>query len=80
MSREVWAIPTSNLIASEANEADALAVVRELLGGDWTADELVLIHDDPEVPDDAVTPGVTGAELARRAAELELLAERFPNP
>jgi hypothetical protein len=64
---EVWTIPSSSMVASEATEADALRVVRELLATDWTADELVLILDDPALADEELTPGVTGDELARRA-------------
>jgi hypothetical protein len=43
MQWEVWAIPTSNLIAAEATENRALAIVRDLLAADWTPDELTLI-------------------------------------
>jgi hypothetical protein len=64
---EVWAIPTSNLITAKSTEADALCVVRELLAGDWTANELVMIFDDPSLADKDLPPGVTGEELARRA-------------
>ena len=64
---EVWSIPTSNMIAAEATEAEALAVVRELLAADWTPDELVLIFDDPALADEDLPPGISGDELARRA-------------
>ena len=67
MTWELWAIPTSNMITAKATEAEALVVVRELLGKDWTANELVLIFDDPALADEDLPPGVTGEELARRA-------------
>ena len=67
MTWEVWAIPTSNMIAAKASEAEALAIVRQLLAADWTVAELVLIFDDPALADEDLPPGVTGEELARRA-------------
>jgi hypothetical protein len=67
MSWEVWAIPTANMVTAKATEAEALAVVRQPLAVDWTADELVLIFDDPSLADEDFPPGVTGDELARRA-------------
>jgi hypothetical protein len=67
MTWEVWAIPTSNLIAAEATEAEALAVVRQLLASDWAPDELTLIFDDPSLADEELPPAVTGDDLARRA-------------
>jgi hypothetical protein len=63
---EVWSISTANMIAAEATEVEALELVRTLLAADWTADELVLIFDDPAVADEDLPPGVTGEELARR--------------
>jgi hypothetical protein len=73
---EVWAIPTSNMIASEATEFEALAVVRELLAADWTADELVLIFDDPALADEDLPPGITGDELAQRVEASEASPSR----
>jgi hypothetical protein len=64
---EVWTIPSASMVASEATEADALRVVRELLALDWKPDELVLIFDDPALADEELPPGVTGDDLARRA-------------
>jgi hypothetical protein len=43
--------------------------VHQLLGVDWKADELVLIYDDPALADEDLPPGLTGEELARRAAD-----------
>jgi hypothetical protein len=67
MTWEVWAILTANMVTAKAAEAEALAVVRQLLAVDWTADELVMIFDDPSLADEDLPPGVTGDELARRA-------------
>ena len=67
MTWEVWAIPTSNLITAKATESEALAVVRQLLAVDWTADELVMIYDDPALADEDLPSPVSGEELARRA-------------
>jgi hypothetical protein len=69
MTWEVWAIPTSNMITAKPTEAEALAVVRQLLAVDWRADELVMIYDDPALADEDLPPGVTGEELARRAED-----------
>jgi hypothetical protein len=64
---EVWTIPSASMVASEATEADALRVVRDLLAADWKPEELVLIFDDPALADEDLPPGVTGEELAQRA-------------
>jgi hypothetical protein len=74
---EVWAIPTSNLIAAEESEAEALAVVRDLLSEGWKPSELVLILDDPALADEGLPPGVTGDELCRRA---EAASPQPPRP
>ncbi|HYU19642.1 MAG TPA: hypothetical protein VEQ11_13215 [Chloroflexota bacterium] len=67
MHWELWAIPTGNMIAAPRTEADALALVRELLGKDWHADELSLIVEDEARPPDKLPPALTGAELEARA-------------
>lgn len=67
---EVWAVPTGNLIAVKATEAEALAVVCRLLAVDWAADELVLIYDDPALPVESLPAALTGDDLARRVATL----------
>jgi len=66
MQWEVWAIPTANLITAEASEAEALAVVRDLLASDWTADELTLIFEDEALSIDDLPPAVTGVDLVCR--------------
>ena len=76
MQWEVWSIPTSNLIAAEATEAAASAVVRQLLASDWTPGELTLIIDDPSLADEELRPVVTGDELARRAGAVHDPARR----
>jgi len=64
------------LIAAEASEVEALAVVRDLLGSDWTPDELTLIYDDPSLADEELPLAVTGEELARRAGVVRDPARR----
>ena len=71
MQWEVWAIPTSNMIAAEASEARALAVVRDLLASDWTPDELTLIADDESLDIEDLPPAITGDDLVRRIALLD---------
>jgi hypothetical protein len=53
--------------SAKASEAEALAIVRQLLDADWTAAELVLIFDDSALADEDLPPGMSGKELARRA-------------
>ncbi|MGE3269075.1 MAG: hypothetical protein AB7P40_10030 [Chloroflexota bacterium] len=65
---EVWAVPTGNLIAAKATEAEALAVVQSVLAVDWSADELTLVFDDPALPVEDLPPALTGDDLAQRAA------------
>lgn len=76
MQWEVWAIPTSNLIAAEATENKALAIVRDLLATDWTPDELTLIFDDDSLALEDLPPAITGDELVRRVASLNSPASR----
>jgi hypothetical protein len=64
---EIWDLVSRNMQASETTEAAALAVVRRMMAEGWTADELVLLVDDPALADEDLPPGVTGEELARRA-------------
>ena len=73
---EVWAIPTANLIAAKATETEALAVIRDLLAADWVVDELTLIFDDPSVPVEQLPPALTGDDLTRRVAALDVLDAR----
>lgn len=67
MHWELWAIPTGNMIAAPATEAEAQALVRELLSEDWRADELSLILEGEARLAEALPPAVTRAELAARA-------------
>ena len=76
MQWEVWAIPTSNLIAATATEAEALAIVRDLLAVDWTPDELTVLVDDESLPIEELPPAMSGAELVRRIASLDAPAPR----
>ena len=66
MQWELWDVETGNLVGWRETEADALALVRELVLKGWPVDALSLIVDDPALADEDLPPGVTGAELARR--------------
>jgi hypothetical protein len=63
----IWDLVSANALADFESESEALSFVRELIGKDWKADELVLIYDDPMVADEDLPLGVTGEDLARRA-------------
>lgn len=66
MHWELWAVPDFNLIAAMEREAEALALVRELLAKGWRADHLSLIVEDEARPAEELPPALTGEELARR--------------
>ena len=67
MHWELWAMPDFNLIAATDGEAEALALVRELLAKGWRADNLSLILEDEARSAGELPPALTGEELARRA-------------
>ena len=64
---EVWDAVSRNALADFDTQAEALAAVRDLVGGGWKTDEILLIPDDPDLPVEAHPPAVTGDELARLA-------------
>ena len=63
---DVWSLGSGNLIGEYATEAEALALVRELLASGWSADTLSLGWGDT---DDGEQGGeiATGAALSARA-------------
>lgn len=63
---ELWDLESANAIWDFESEAEALACVRELPGQGWRTDQLVMIFGDPALADEALPPGVTVDELARR--------------
>lgn len=66
----LWDIETGNLIGWRESEAEALALVRELVGKGWPVAALSLMVEDEGVPVEALSPAVTGAELVRRAEDV----------
>jgi hypothetical protein len=67
MHWELWALNTGNLIATPSSEAEALALVRELLAKGWSADDLSLGVEDEGQPVESLPTPLEGAELAARA-------------
>lgn len=67
MQWELWDIEGGNLIGWRDAEADALALVRELVRAGWPAETLSLLADDELLPIEALAPAVSGDELVRRA-------------
>jgi hypothetical protein len=67
MQWELWHIGSANQLAACDAEADALVLVRELIGKGCPAEELSLLFEDESQPVEALPPALTGAELARRA-------------
>jgi hypothetical protein len=68
MHFELWALSTGNRIAAMATEADALALVRELIEIGWDAEELSLGPEpDAEAEYANLPPVVEGAALKELA-------------
>ena len=68
MHWELWDTDTANLLFA-GDEAEVLALVRELLAKGWPSGDLSLIYEDETLPVEALPPAVSGDELARRAEE-----------
>ena len=64
---ELWDIETGNMIGFRDTEAEALALVRNLVDKGWPIAALSLLADDDDLLVEALPPAVTGDELARRA-------------
>jgi hypothetical protein len=64
---EIWDIESGNLVGERDSEADALALVRDLIQRGWPVGALSLLAEDDAMPVEQLPPGVTGEELARRA-------------
>ena len=67
MRWELWDIESGNLVGGRDSEADALALVRDLIRRGWPVGALSLLVEDEAVPDEDLPTPVTGEELARRA-------------
>jgi hypothetical protein len=64
---EVWELASRSLVASYASEEQALALVQRLLQAGWSADDLVVGAEDPDVEVEDLPPTLTGDALAGRA-------------
>ena len=51
---EVWDTDSGNMIGSRDTEAEALALVRELVDKGWPIAALALLADDDELPVEAL--------------------------
>ena len=69
MQWELWDVQSGNLIGWRESEAEALALVRELVGKGWPVEALSLMVEDESAPIEALPPPVTGIELVRRAED-----------
>lgn len=62
---EVWELESRSLVATYPSEARAVALVRQLLAGGWTADRLVLAAENERLEPEDLPPVLTGDALAR---------------
>jgi hypothetical protein len=67
MHWELWALNSGNLIGTFQSEAEALAVVRELLLEGWDATDLSLGQEDESRSPAELPPPIEGQELRIRA-------------
>jgi len=65
---EVWERLSRSMVTSYASEQQALALVQRLLQAGWSADDLVLGAEDPDIEVENLPPTLTGDALAARAA------------
>ena len=66
---EVWELETRSLVATYPSEEQAVALVRQLLGSGWTADNLVLAAENERFEPQDLPSYLTGDALAERAAD-----------
>jgi hypothetical protein len=64
---EVWELQSCSMVTSYGSEDQALSLVRRLLEAGWSADDLVLSADDPDIEVASLPPTLTGDALAMRA-------------
>jgi hypothetical protein len=64
---ELWDVESGNMIGTRDTEADALALVRNLVDKGWPIAALSMIYDDDAWADQDLPPAITGDELARKA-------------
>lgn len=64
---EIWELASRSLVATYPSEAQAIALVRQLLAAGWTTDELVLAAENERFEPQDLPPFLTGEALARAA-------------
>ena len=64
---EVWELETSSLVAAYPSEAEALALVRQLLAAGWPSDALVLAAENERIEPENLPAPLTGESLATAA-------------
>ena len=64
---EVWDVETGNIVGFRDTEAEALALVRDLVDKGWPMAALSLLADDESLSVYSLPPAVSGDELARKA-------------
>jgi hypothetical protein len=67
MKWEVWDVESGNVVGWRDTEAEALALVRNLIVTGWPVSALSLLAEDESRPLDALPPTLSGDDLARRA-------------
>ena len=64
---EVWELASRSLVAAYPGEAEAIALVQQLLGAGWSPDDLVLAAENEGLAVETLPPFLTGDALARAA-------------
>lgn len=66
---EVWELASRSLVATYPSEAEAIALVRQLLAAGWSPDDLVLAAENERLEVGDLPAIVTGDALARAVAD-----------
>jgi len=67
MHWELWDVEAGNVVGFRETEAEALALVRDLVGKGWPVAALSLMAEDEAMTEDALPPAISGDDLARLA-------------
>ena len=67
MQWELWDVESGNLIDWRETEAEALALVRELVGKGWPVEAPSPMAEDEALAVEALPPAVTDTEVVRHA-------------
>src|SRR3954471_16100168 len=81
MHYELWALNAGNVIRGYATEAEALAMIRDLLADGWSANDLGLgleFDEGEDIDDSRLPPVLYGAALAARVRELQPEIQKRP--